>query len=153
MYGNNQSTIEFTVEMASIGAAREWTAAGDKEKNAEHISTAIELYIKALSCADSIQRKYLIPRVMACYRRQNKPDAAKDFLIKMIYRHGIEVVNHVTYTVMASVHGDLNEWDQALECANRACALNEGEINDYLDAVYNRINYNMNVKNNRLAFA
>lgn len=150
MFRNNN--IDFTVEVSNENTAREWTAEGDIEKSKEHNAIAIGLYIRALDCADPIQRRYLIPRIMACYRRQNCPSKAKDFLMKMVYEHGIEVMDHVTYTVMASVHGDLKEWNQALECANRACALNDGEINDYLDAVYNRINYNMQDMNN-LAFA
>lgn len=150
---NNESTIEFTFELSNEKSARELTTAGDSEKSKDHNAVAIGLYIKALDCADSIQRKYLIPRIMACYRRQNKPIQAKDFLLKMVYTHGIDVMDHVTYTVMASIHGDLKEWDQALECANRACALNEGEINEYLNAVYNRINYNMNDKRSNLVFA
>lgn len=151
MYRNDD--IEFTIEVSNENVAREWTAAGDKEKSNEHNAVAIGLYIKALGCADPIQRRYLIPRVMACYRRQNNPIKAKDFLMKMIYAHGIDVMDHVTYTVMASVHGDLKEWNQALECANRACALNDGEINDYLNAVYNRINYNMKTREKHLVFA
>lgn len=150
---NNESTIEFTIEMSNEKTAREWTDAGDNEKSKDHNATAIGLYIKALGYADPIQTRYLIPRVMACYRRQNKPIQAKDFLLKMVYTHGIDVMDHVTYTVMASIHGDLKEWDQALECANRACALNEGEIDEYLNAVYNRINYNMNAEKGNLVFA
>lgn len=148
-----ESALEFSVDMSNIKDVREWIEEGDKEKNKANNIGAIRLYSKALECADEVQRRYLIPRIMACYRRQNNPLKAKDFLIEMIYVHGVDIMDHVTYTVMAAVHGDLNEWNQALECANRACALNEGEINEYLDAVYNRINVNMNLRKCRMVFA
>ncbi len=143
MIKDNMSNVEITVEVANEQTAREWTVAGDNAKAREYNASAIDMYIKALDCATPVQRRYLIPRVMACYRRLNHPVKAKDFLMKMVYEHGIEVMDYVTYTVMASVHGDLMEWSQALECADRACALNDGEINEYLDAVYSRINYNL----------
>ena len=71
----------------------------------------------------------------------------------MIYAYGIDVADHVTYTVMASVHSDLNEWSQAQICADRACELNDGVIDEYLNAVYARINYNVNKRVNNLCFA
>lgn len=153
MIRNNGSAIEFTVDVADEKIAKEWTSAGDKAKEKEHNAAAIWMYIRALDCADPIQRKYLIPRIMACYRRQNDSVKAKDFLMKMVYEHGIGVMDYVTYTVMAAVHGDLKEWAQALECANRACALNDGEINEHLNAVYNRINQNMKAERSHPAFA
>ena len=145
--------VEVTVEIVNSDTAREWTIEGDNQKKREHNEEAITYYIKALNSANPVQRVYLIPRIMACYRRQQLPNKAKDFLLEMIYVYGINVADHVTYTVMASVHSDLKEWSQAQMCADKACELNDGVINEYLNAVYARINYNVNKMSESLSFA
>lgn len=145
--------VEVTVEVVNSNTSKEWTIEGDNLRRKEHTAEAIWYYTRALDNADAVQRVYLIPRIMACYRRQNLPNKAKDFLLEMIYAYGIDVADHVTYTVMASVHSDLNEWSQAQICADRACELNDGVIDEYLNAVYARINYNVNKRVNNLCFA
>lgn len=122
---------------------KELTIEGDSCMKRQQIKKAIDCYTKALETANQMQKKYLIPRIMACYRRQNLSWKAKVFLQRMIYAYGNNITDHVIYTVLASVHGDLNEWEQAQICADKACKLNEGEIDRYLDAVYARIEYNV----------
>lgn len=153
MDAGRYNPVEVSVEIVNSNTSREWTIEGDNQRKREHNAEAIWYYTKALDSADSVQRVYLIPRIMACYRRQNLPDKAKNFLLEMIYAYGIDVADHVTYTVMASVHSDLNEWNQAQICADKACEMNDGVIDEYLNAVYARINYNVNKRVYNQCFA
>ena len=133
--------------------AYDWTIEGDlARKNCDYYS-ALECYSIALNRASVEQKKYLVPRIMSCYRRTNNSKKARAFFGFMKEKYGVVVFDHVSYTVLASVYGDLKEWDAALQCADQACILNDGEINGYLDAVYGRINYNVNSSNQDKYFA
>lgn len=117
---------------------------GDEEKNRWNNATAISMYKKALVTAEPTQVRYIIPRVLACYRRCNTPTLARQFFVDMKNAYGQEIMDRVSYTVMAAAFGDMNDWDEALNYANQACRLNDGIIDEFLEAVYNRIDSNRN---------
>ena len=130
-------------KVEQIKSAKDWTLDGDEAKKRLYFEKAIGCYAKAFETASMTQKVYLVPRVMACYRKLGNPTQAKTFFIEMKNRYGSGILDRASYIVMAAVHGDLKEWDMALQCANQACILNEGVIDQYLDAVYGRINYNI----------
>lgn len=124
--------------------ARRWVEAGDRAfKQGKH-SLAVSIFINAYAIEATEGAKYIIPRVSACYRKLGKARSAIDFYKKAVQEHGNCILDTVVLTAVSSAYGDINDWDNALDCAKRAAALNGGVIDEYLENVFGRINYNLN---------
>ena len=127
--------------------AWKWTQAGDKAMAKKDYKLAVFIYTNAFSIDDLNGAKYLLPRISACYRRMSCPQSAISFYKQALSKYGEAILDRVVLTAIASVYGDLENWNAALNCANKAASLNDGVVDEYLENVYGRINYNLNSNN------
>lgn len=119
-----------------------WSMEGDNAKKNNDYYCALIHYQKAFKTATQDEVKYLLAKVTCCYRRINRPQTAIEFYNKIVKKFGKEIIDHVVLTSISGAYADLKQWEAALEVADLACSMNDGEVTNYLEAVYNRIYYN-----------
>lgn len=129
-----------------ITSAYEYVKKGDTLKKKGIYSDAITTYMKAYGSGTPAEIKYIVPRITSCFRKIKQPRMALNFYRGAKSTYGNIVNDHVMLTVLSSIHGDLENWEQALYCADCACELNDGEINIFLENVYRRIDANIGKK-------
>ena len=125
----------------------DWNVNGDKEKKLGNYNKAINSYIKAFETVNPNGAKYIVAKISSCYRKINRPQSALNFYNQARNLYGDYVVDYVVMTTIAGAYGDLKKWSEALNYANYACELNDGVVDKYIEAVLNRITYNMNKSN------
>ena len=123
--------------------AYRWTKAADGAMERKDYNLAVRIYSNVFAIEEAQGVKYLLPRISACYRRLKRSGAAITFYEKAVSKFGNDIIDKVVLTAISSAYGDVNNWDEALRCANRAVALNDGVIDEYLENVLGRINYNL----------
>lgn len=120
-----------------------WTQAGDSAMKRCDYEMAISIYSNAFKIDTLDGARYLLPRITSCYRKLNCPQFAISFFKKALEEHGTAVLDNVVLTSVAGAYGDLENWEEALKCANSAVKLNDGLVDEYLENVFGRIHYNM----------
>lgn len=128
-----------------------WVEAGDKAMSRNDYELAVSIYSNAFTVDQIETGKYLIPRISACYRRMSRPKLAIQFYESAVEKYGNQAEDPVVLTAISSAYGDINEWDEALRCARKAIALNDGVIDEYMSNVLGRIESNTKMHNYVLA--
>ena len=123
-------------------SVKELVKEGDAAKGIGKYQLAIINYNRALESTDDVYAKYIVSRLSSCYRKLNQPNKALEIYHNALNQYGITINDPVVLTSVSGAYCDLKRWDEALNCANYACELDDGEINEFLDAVYNRIENN-----------
>lgn len=146
---NTKNNIKPTNKRTEMVAR--WVEAGDKAMGRNDYELAVSIYSNAFTVDQIETGKYLIPRISACYRRMSCPRAAIQFYERAVEKYGNQAEDSVVLTAISSAYGDIKEWDEALRCARKAIALNDGVIDEYMSNVLGRIESNTKMHNYVLA--
>ena len=111
----------------------------DKFKRSESFTLAIRYYEEAVKKSDGRTIASIFPRLSSCYRMCGQARKAIDLLTEAKKKHGKEIIKPELLTSAAAAYCDLEEYDNAKKCADRARAMMGRQSSDYLIAVYRRI--------------
>lgn len=118
---------------------RELVRLADDFKGNESYHLAAKHYQEALSHASIEECRYIYPRVTSCLRRIGKAREAVRLLTFIKEKFGLSMITPVLLTSVAAAYCDLNEYDNALNCAKRAYAMLNGNASEELRLVFKRI--------------
>lgn len=121
----------------------------DQCKVSASVFTAIQLYERILSSNDPTDFKVVLPRLTSCYRIQGQPKKAIELAISASKRFGSNILEPITLTSVAAAYCDLEDWNRAKKCADRAYAKCSGKAAPELRSVYERIRLNTEGKRKR----
>ena len=111
----------------------------DRFKKSESYILAIRYYEEAVKKCDSRTVSSLFPRLSSCYRKCGMAKKSIDLLSEAKKKHGMKIVTSELLVSAAAAYCDLEEYDNAKKCADRANAISNNSHNEYLTAVYRRI--------------
>ena len=112
---------------------------GDDFKSGSSVGFAIKCYNKALEKSNAYETGRILPRLTSCLRKQGKPDEVVKIYSRMKEKWGSGLFSSVALTSIAAAYCDLNEYEKAKKCCNRAFAMENGNCSGELTAVYRRI--------------
>jgi tetratricopeptide (TPR) repeat protein len=112
-------------------------------KASESYGLALKAYDKALEKSDIDKVKYVLPLITSCYRAINKPEKALEVYNRAKQEYGNPIIKPVLLTSVAAAYCDINEYEKAKECCDRAFAMSGGRGSGELMLVYSRIKSNM----------
>lgn len=115
--------------------------ADDFKKN-ESYSIAAKYYKEALKKATRSERFYIFPRLTSCYRAMGAATEVVKLMTSIKKNYGLEAITPVLMTSVAAAYCDLEEYDNAKKCADRAYVMMQGNISPELQKVYARIRKN-----------
>lgn len=118
----------------------ELVAEGDKLKECTFYSSAIHFYEKALEKCDELTHKYILPKIIFCYRKCHMSRKVIDLVAETKRLYGINFITPVIWTLVAAAYCDLKEYENALKCCRWAYKTS-GEIDTNLSDVLKRIHY------------
>ncbi len=133
----NQAFFE-TIDLSKMRAF-DVLKLGDQYKRGRMLGLAIQCYAHALSRATKEEVSYILPRLTSCYRIQGRPQLVIDALADAKRRFGVEVITSVLLTSAAAAYCDMDEYQNARTCCNRAYAKCNGNPSPELKSVYARI--------------
>ena len=114
-------------------------AEADKFKKSESFTLAIRYYEEVAKKCDSRTLASIFPRLSSCYRRCGQARKAIDLLIGAKKKFGQEIIKVELLVSAAAAYCDLEEYDNADRCKDKARAMLNGMDNEYLNAVDRRI--------------
>ncbi len=112
---------------------------GDKFKSSGSVGLALKFYEYAVNRADKAMLSYILPRITSCYRRSGQPQKAIDVLTYANQTFGSDMVTPALLTSAGAAYCDLKDYKRALKCCNKAYAMRNGQADEELSLVYNRI--------------
>lgn len=116
----------------------------DGFKKSNSFIMAIKTYEKAMEKTNKVEHiKYILPRITSCYRKNNQASKAIELYTKVCKMYGYDILNEVLLTSIAAAYCDLEQFDNAKKCADRAYAIAKGNYSEELKLVYKRINKNI----------
>ena len=93
----------------------------------------------AIEKADSTAMAYILPRITSCYRKSGRPQKAIDILTYASKTFGRSMITPVLLTSAAAAYCDIEDYERAKRCCDRAYAESNGMHSDELSLVYKRI--------------
>lgn len=108
-------------------------------KKSSSYGEAVRLYECALLKADDKTTAYILPRITSCYRKMGMPHKAIELFSTARKKFGNEIITPVLLTSAAAAYCDMEEYDKALWCCNKAYAMTDGKPCVELALVYDRI--------------
>ena len=136
----NAKYIE-TIDLPSL-TLQEIIEHGDKFKNSSSYGYALRFYEHAAKEANENDLAYILPRMTSCYRLQGQPKKAIDILSFAKSKYGAKMITPVLLTSAAAAYCDLEDYENAKKCCNRAYAALGGKSSGELASVYARIKKN-----------
>ena len=112
---------------------------GDKFKKSGSTGLALKFYEAAVEKADSRTMAYILPRITSCYRKSGRPQKAIDILTYASKTFGKSMITPVLLTSAAAAYCDIEDYERAKRCCDRAYAESNGMHSDELSLVYKRI--------------
>lgn len=113
----------------------------DGYKKSESFILAIKAYKKAMEKTKEIKEiKYILPRIVSCYRKNNQSRDAIEEYIDMYESYGYSILDPVLLTSVAAAYIDVGQYEKAKKCANQSYAMLDGKCSDELYFVYQRLN-------------
>ncbi len=112
---------------------------GDAFKSSASYGLAVRLYTYAIERSDEDGVAYILPRLTSCYRKQGRAKDVIELASKIKRKYGSKMFTPTLLTSIAAAYCDLDEYDNALKCCNRAYAQFGGKASGELSLVYKRI--------------
>ncbi|MEG1492555.1 MAG: hypothetical protein RR394_09925, partial [Oscillospiraceae bacterium] len=131
-------TIDFSKMQVS-----EIIAAGDKFKESGSIGLAVKCYDYAIPLACKNDAAYILPRLTSCYRKRGMPQRVIDAMTDANKKYGAEIISAALLTSAAAAYCDLDDYEKAAKCCDRAFAKLDGKASVELSMVYKRIRANV----------
>lgn len=116
---------------------------GDRYKKSSSISLAIKCYRRAIEIAEANENisklQSILARLTSCLRDQGKPEEVVSLFASIKKRFNSKIFNSALLTSAAAAYCDLQEYENAKKCCDRAYALSGGKVSGELRSVYGRI--------------
>lgn len=133
----NKLFIE-TIDYSTLDL-EEATAQADKFKKSGDLLLASRCYEEIVNRGSQQQVASIIPRLSSCYRGMKQPEKAIALMSEYKLKYGVQVINAAMFTSVAAAYCDLEKWEEAKKCIDRAYAMT-GNSTPEINAVYGRIN-------------
>ena len=133
----NKAFVE-TMDYSSL-SLDEALKQADKFKASGDYSLASKCYEEIVCRGSQQEVAAIIPRLSSCYRFMKLPEKAIKLMSEYKEKYGAQVINAAMFTSVAAAYCDLEKWDEAKRCIDRAYAMT-GVSTPEISAVYGRIN-------------
>ena len=131
-------TFYDSVCLASMNV-EELVAEGDNCKENGSFILAVKYYESALEVCDQKTYQYILPKISSCYRKCHSPQKAIELFTQTKQKYGTSMINAVLLTTAAAAYCDIDEFENARKCANKAYAKYNGKCPPELISVLARI--------------
>lgn len=111
-----------------------------KVKEGENFTLSIKALETLIERENKSMLRSALPRLTSCYRKMGRVDDAIALAEKYLSNKEFYVASPALYTSLGAAYCDIDNYEMARACANKAYALDGGKGSGELSALYGRIN-------------
>ncbi len=112
----------------------------DKFKESSSHYLAIRYYEEAVRKGGLSDIKYVFPRITSCYRKKGQAKKAVNLFSEQVHKYGNSMITPALLTSVAAAYCDIEDFEMAKKCCDRAYAMTGGNAGEELQMVYKRLN-------------
>ena len=114
----------------------------DKFKESSSHYLAIRYYEEAVRKGGLNDIKYVFPRITSCYRKKGQAKKAVNLFAEQVHKYGNSMITPALLTSVAAAYCDIEDFEMAKKCCDRAYAMTGGNAGEELQMVYKRLRQN-----------
>lgn len=101
---------------------------------------AIKAYEIAIKKTVEVKEiRYILPRITSCYRKNNQSNQAIKLYTNISKEYGSNILDGALLTSIAAAYIDIQEYEKAKKCANKAFEMLNKNCSYELNMVYKRL--------------